>query len=205
MTALIEPLLHPVSIKDLRPTQMTVGLHEVALKRAVWRARVDRDGPEYLGHHMIPVVIGPKDRFHLIDHHHLARALFDEGVEHVLVHVMADLGRLSHDAFETFLDNRNWLHPYDAEGKRRSYKEMPKHIGKLDDDPFRSLAGAIRRSGGCAKVDTPYAEFLWADFLRRRLRRKDVEQAFDRTLDKALWLARSADAAYLPGWAGESR
>ena len=202
MSPVIEPLLHPVPVADLRPTQMTVGLREVALKRAAWRARVDHDGADYLGRHMIPVVVGPKGRFHLIDHHHLARALFDEGVAHVLVRVEADLSGLGHAAFETFLDNRNWLHPYDADGKRRPYSDMPKHIGKLHDDPYRSLAGAVRREGGFAKVDTPFAEFLWADFLRRRIRHKHVAERFEHALTKALDLARTREAAYLPGWAG---
>ncbi|MBS0475662.1 MAG: chromosome partitioning protein ParB, partial [Proteobacteria bacterium] len=38
----IEPLLHPVAIRDLRPTQMTVGIFEVEQKRAEWRARQQR-------------------------------------------------------------------------------------------------------------------------------------------------------------------
>jgi hypothetical protein len=203
MTVPLEPLLHPVRIADLRPTQMTVGLEEVALKRVEWRSRVERDGAEYLGRHMIPVVVGPKQRFHLIDHHHLARALFEEGVEHVLVRIEADLHRLSGGAFDTFMENRNWVHPYDADGKRRPCGEMPKHIGKLTDDPYRSLAGAVRRAGGCAKDETPYAEFLWADYLRRKLRRKDIEKGIGPILDKAVRLARSRDADYLPGWAGQ--
>ena len=36
----VEPLLHPVEIATLRPTQMTVGYREVARKRVEWRRRV---------------------------------------------------------------------------------------------------------------------------------------------------------------------
>ena len=70
------------------------------------------------------------------------------------------------------------------------------------DDPFRSLAGELRRAGGFAKDTTPYAEFLWADFLRRRIKRKLVEHDFDRALERALQLGKSMDAGYLPGWSG---
>jgi hypothetical protein len=70
------------------------------------------------------------------------------------------------------------------------------------DDPFRSLAGELRRAGGFAKDTTPFSEFLWADFLRRRLKRKNVEQDFARAVEKALELAKSRDADYLPGWCG---
>jgi hypothetical protein len=72
----------------------------------------------------------------------------------------------------------------------------------LIDDPFRSLAGALRRVGGYAKEVLPFSEFLWADFLRRRMRRKDVERDFAAAVEQALALARSEAADYLPGWCG---
>jgi len=83
-----EPILKPVAIADLRPTQMTVGIREVEEKRKRWRAESKMKGEEFLGKHMIPVVLGPKDRHYVIDHHHLARALHDEGVEDVMVTVV---------------------------------------------------------------------------------------------------------------------
>ena len=48
----------------------------------------------------------------------------------------------------------------------------------------------------------PYYEFLWADFLRRRIKRKLVDSDFDHALETALELAKSQDAIYLPGWCG---
>ena len=81
MLSVREPILKPVAIADLRPTQMTVGVREVKEKRKRWRDESKKKGAEFLGKHMIPVVLGPKDRHYVIDHHHLARALHDEGVE----------------------------------------------------------------------------------------------------------------------------
>ncbi|MDQ9783503.1 ParB-like protein, partial [Serratia marcescens] len=83
--------LQPVPLASLRPTQMTVGMIEVDRKRRQWLDHVAANGPDFLGSHMIPVVLGPKKVPWLIDHHHLARALLDEGVEHVLVSVVARL------------------------------------------------------------------------------------------------------------------
>lgn len=197
-----EPLLHSVELAELRPTQMTVGLIEVARKRHEWNARTDRDRPDFLGRHMIPVVIGPKGRRWMVDHHHLARALHEEGVVHVLVSVVADLAHLNSAAFLTYMDNRNWLHPFDEKGRRQDYDTLPKHIGKLADDPYRSLAGALRRAGGYAKADILYAEFLWANFLRQRIKISRLLDDFDACIRKALDLARSPGAAHLPGWAG---
>jgi hypothetical protein len=138
------------------------------------------------------------------DHHHLARALHDEGVQEIAVTVLANLSKLDADAFWTVMDNRNWMHPFDAKGRRRHYDDIPKTVTELIDDPFRSLAGELRRAGGYAKDTTPFSEFIWADFLRRRMKRKLVERDFQRAVEKALELGRSVDANYLPGWCGPS-
>ncbi|MBV8840832.1 MAG: chromosome partitioning protein ParB [Alphaproteobacteria bacterium] len=204
MTAVREPILKPVKISDLRPTQITVGMREVKEKRKRWREKQKdkKKGEEFLGKHMIPVILGPKQRPYVIDHHHLARALHDEGVEHVSITVVADLSRLEPDAFWFMMDNRSWMHPFDDDGRRRHYKDIPKSVDALVDDPFRSLAGELRRAGGYAKDTTPFSEFLWADFLRRRLKRAAVERDFEQAIETALQLAKSEDADFLPGWCG---
>ena len=198
------PALHPVAIAHLRPTQMTVGLREVERKRAEWRKREDLDGPDFLGRHMIPVVMGPKSVPYMVDHHHLVRALHDEGITHVLVSVLADVRHLKKQLFWTFMDNRNWAHPFDETGSRQPHDRLPRKIGAMQDDPYRSLAGDVRRAGGYAKDATPYSEFLWADFLRHRVGHKLLARDFERAVAKALTLSKSSDAAYLPGWCGPS-
>lgn len=202
MVAVQEPTLKPVAIADLRPTQITVGMREVNAKRKHWRDIKAKKGGKFLGAHMIPVILGPKDPHYVIDHHHLARALHEEGVKDVMVTVVSNLSMLESDAFWVVLDNRNWTHPFNDEGRRCGYKDIPKSVSNLIDDPFRSLAGELRRTGGFAKDTTPFSEFLWADFLRRRIKRKLVENDFDRALETAMKLAKSQDAIYLPGWCG---
>jgi hypothetical protein len=202
MVTVREPMLHPVAIDDLRPTQITVGMREVEAKRREWRSKSGDKGAEFLGRHMIPVILGPKDRYYVTDHHHLTRALHEEGVKQVLVTVMANLARLPLDAFWFVLDNHAWMHPFDDRGQRRGYADIPKSVKDLIDDPFRSLAGELRRAGGFAKDTTPFSEFLWADFLRRRIRRRAVEADFEAALRHALELAKGGEADYLPGWCG---
>jgi hypothetical protein len=197
-----EPMLTLVAIADLRPTQITVGMREVLAKRKHWRELAKKKGGNFLGRHLIPVILGPKQRHYVIDHHHLARALHDEGVKEIAVTVLANLSKLDADAFWIVMDNRNWMHPFDAKGRRRHYDDIPKSVTELVDDPFRSLAGELRRAGGYAKDTTPFSEFIWADFLRRRMKRKLVERDFQRAVEKALELGRSMDANYLPGWCG---
>ena len=202
MVAVRDPILKPVDIADLRPTQITVGMREVKAKQKGWREKKGKKGGEFLGKHMIPVILGPDDRHYVIDHHHLARALHEEGIKNVLVTVVANLRMVDRDTFWTFLDNRNWMHPFDDKGRRRHYKDIPKSVRDLVDDPFRSLAGELRRAGGFAKDTTPFSEFLWADFLRRRIKRKLVEHDFDRAIITAMKFAKSQEAIFLPGWCG---
>ena len=197
-----EPILHPTPLAELRPTQITVGMREVAVKRRGWRKKHGDKAGVFLAEHMIPVVLGPNERRYVIDHHHLARALHEEGVTSIATTLVADLRKLDKKAFWVFLDNRGWMHPFDDKGRRRDYDDIPPSIAQLVDDPYRSLAGELRRAGGYAKDTTPFSEFLWADFLRRRIDRKEIEKDFDRALKEALKLGRGPDANYLPGWCG---
>ena len=202
MTTIREPVLKPVSLKELRPTQITVGLREVGERRKRWQEKKGKKRDAFLGSHMIPVVLGPKEKHYLIDHHHLARALIEESVKKVFVTVVAMLDRLEEDAFWIVLDNRGWMHPFDANGRRQHYSDIPRSVEELVDDPYRSLASALRRAGGYAKDTMPFSEFLWADFLRRRIRHRMVVKDFEGALNEALRLSKQTDADYLPGWCG---
>ena len=196
------PLSHPVDIAELRPTQMTIGLKEAQTRAAHLKALAKQSADKLVRKHVIPVVKGPKDKYYVIDHHHLCCAMQLAGHEQVSIIVVLNLVQLEKDAFWVFMDNRGLVHPFDDQGKRRAYRDIPKSIEALLDDPFRSLAGALRRKGGYAKDTTPFSEFLWADFLRRRIDPKDVEKNFDAALEAALALAKKMDADYLPGWCG---
>jgi hypothetical protein len=198
-----EPVIHAVPILSLRPTQMTVGMIEVNEKRKRWEKAKAKKKDKDLAGHMVPVVLGPDNLHYVVDHHHMARALHDAGEKQVFISVIADLTMVQPDAFWGVLDNKRWVYPYDAKGERHHFKDIPKSVTGLKDDPFRSLAGALRRAGGFAKDTTPFSEFLWADFLRRRITRKDVDANFDKALKQALKLAKNKEiAVYLPGWCG---
>jgi hypothetical protein len=197
-----EPIVEPVPIESLRPTQMTVGMREVEDKRKRLSGQKGKKMGKFVGGHMIPVVWGPKERYYIIDHHHLTLALHKEGLEHVLVTVMSDLRTLELDSFWVVLSHHGWVYPYDHNGRRRDFADIPKSITGLKDDPFRSLAGELRRAGGFAKDTTLFSEFLWADYLRQRMKAKVVAVDFEAALEKALRLAKSPEAQYLPGWCG---
>ena len=196
------PLAHPAPIAELRPTQMTIGMREVKEKAEQIKKLKPHREKGFVEHHVVPVVKGPKSHLYVIDHHHLSYALLLAGETHIRVVIVLDLARLDKPAFLTFMDNRNLLHPYDSDGKRRGLPDIPRSIDKLADDPYRSLAGALRRAGGFAKDTTPFSEFLWADHLRRLVLRNRVEDDFSAALRDAYRIARHQDSDHLPGWCG---
>jgi hypothetical protein len=75
-------------------------------------------------------------------------------------------------------------------------------VEDLKDDPFRSLAGELRRAGGFAKDTTPFSEFLWADYLRGCVKPALVKEDFSAAMAKALAASKRKEASYLPGWCG---
>ncbi len=167
------PMTALVGIGDLLPTQMTVGLREVNIKRRRWRdaqSRKARD--QILASHTVPVVRWRGDSFYLIDRHHFIRALRDEGVKIVEVEIVDEFD--DHDVFDFWaaLSARGWMHAYDDKGRQHHCAAIPRSIDGLSDDPYRSLAGALRRAGGYAKNIAPFSEFSWANFLRNSNRPK---------------------------------
>lgn len=197
-----DPLPIGIPVSELRPTQMTVGFREVDIKGRQWRDADAEERVKILRRHVVPAVIGPKGRYYIVDHHHFTKALLDEDAGLVAVYVVADLAHLPKKEFWTFLDNNDWCHAYDAEGERCELAAIPKCLDDLDNDPYRSLVGELIRAGGCAKSPAPFHEFLWADFLRRRIKPQLVEKDFGGALLQALDLAKSGDAKSLPGWSG---
>ena len=192
--------LETVQIMDLAPTQITVGMREVDFRRRRWRKKHGHEVETFLDTHRVPVILGPDARHYLIDRHHLALALRKEGIWELPVSVVINMNGFGFDEFWANLENHGWTHPFDDEGRQRSYDDMPKSVDDLIDDPFRSLAGALKRAGGYAKDKTPFSEFRWADFLRGRIPRELVDRDFGRALALAMNLAESTQAAALPGW-----
>ncbi len=121
----------------------------------------------------------------------------------MLVTVVADLHYHDKDAFWTVCDHKSWTHPTTTPTACASTSTTSRNPSTpWWTTPNRSLAGELRRAGGFAKDTTPFSEFLWADFLRRNIKEKRIENDFSSALGRAMSLAKSKDADYLPGWCG---
>jgi hypothetical protein len=189
-------------LAKLRPTQMTLGFEEVARKRKEWRELDLRAKRSFLRAHRFPAVRGPGGHLYILDHHHLGRALVEEKVVSATTARVADLAHLEKREFWTAMALKGWTHPFDGRGRLRPFKDLPKRLCDMTDDPYRSLAFEVRRAGGYPKETTPYAEFLWADFFRRRIPRKILRRDPDAAVKRGVKLARGRDASHLPDWVG---
>ena len=192
--------LHEVEIHRLRPTQITVGLIEVADKRSMLEALKKHAQRDFLEEHPIPAVWGPDGKLYITDHHHLGRAASEASIDSGFFLVEDDFSKLPIAQFWPKMSAAHWAHPIDEQGRRRPFTEIPDHLEKLRDDPYRSLACFVRNAGGFDKTPTAYAEFLWADFFRSRVMIGPTRADFDSAVKQALVLAGSDAAAHLPGY-----
>lgn len=153
----------------------------------------------YIEKRPVPAVLGPDDEFYIIDHHHLSLALWQSDVDEVLIRVVSDLSDLPQIAFLRAMTTFGWLHPYDANGEKICPTRLPASLDKLRADAYRDLAWSVREDGGFHKTTVPFSEFTWANFFRKRIPPSLLCRDFDRAHTRAMRLARSRDARYLPG------
>jgi hypothetical protein len=196
----------------LRPTQLALGHIEVRNKTEKMSSFSKNEINDYLHENPVPIVIAAKDTPFLIDHHHLVRACWEAGVENVVTEVKADLSHLKAPEFWEVMRKSHWVHLYDQFGKG-PYEPglLPDDIRCMADDPYRSLAWAVRREGGFQKCDVPFSEFHWADFFRtHELIEKnrgahlehDQKTWFEEAISKALKLCKTDACKKLPGFLG---
>jgi hypothetical protein len=207
-------------IAALHPTQSSVGMAEVAIKAEKLKAKIEkRSESDFLGYlkkheKEEPVTIGPGGVFYITDHHHLARALSDIGVEETYCTIVDNLSGETPDAFWKQLEANNEVYLKDQNGESITPQELPASVKDLTDNPFRSLAGAVRESCGFQKGDPnssgeDYIEFRWADYLRAHwagtgIAIGDIDAKFANAASAALQLAAQKDAEHLPGFTGKT-
>jgi hypothetical protein len=111
------------------------------------------------------------------------------------------------------MEDSNEVYLKDQNGNAITPSDLPSSIKDLSNDPFRSLAGAVRESCGFEKSDKSssaedYLEFQWAEYLRAHWEQtgipaKDIDTNFGNATDAALHLAAQKDAMSLPGYTGK--
>ena len=112
------------------------------------------------------------------------------------------------------MEDDNEVYLKDQNGNLITPNDLPISIKDLRNDPFRSLAGAVREScgfekGGKSSSGEDYLEFQWANYFRAHwaqtgIPTKDIDTNFDDATDAAQHLAVEKDAASLPGYTGKT-
>ena len=191
-----------VLVKSLRPTQIAVGYKLVKAKRKGLQAREKKPQElvDFILANPIRAVVGPENQIYVVDHHHLAHALLDEGFKTAPVIILDDLSTLAMPEFWKAMEGKAWLHPFDGKGQEKPFTAIPNKVSKMEDDPYRSLAGFVRLEGGFEKTQTPFAEFVWADFYRKKISLKELKKDFDEAVKRAKKMASNKDASGLPGY-----
>jgi hypothetical protein len=190
-----------VDIAKLQPTQLVVGFEQVNEKVTKMQNLKHKKLEEYLFEHIVPIILGPNGTMFIIDHHHFCLAAQISNINNVYGKIIKDLSKSNSLEFWQFMEKNNYIWPYNTNGVKITLDEylllLPSEIKNLKDDPYRSLAGLVRKSGGFEKDLTPFSEFHWSNFFRNKI--PEVKLS-DETIDYALFLSKSADAKHLPGY-----
>src|SRR5215469_14892119 len=205
-------------LSNLHPTQTSVGMAEVRIKAEKLKDELQRRGERNFLKYLLkhdkeePVIIGPGGVFYITDHHHLARALYELNQSHTYCMIVDNLSNERVDDFWKSMEENNEVYLKDQNGKEITPSELPASIKDLSNDPFRSLAGAVRESCGFEKdakaaSGEDYLEFQWADYLRAHwshtgIAADDIDSNFDTATGAALHLAVQKEAMSLPAYTG---
>jgi len=194
------------ALDALRPLQGALGLEQVRYGAARIKEQPDKAWAA-LRADPIKVVAGPGGALFITDHHHGADAWRLAGYTTGLCQVAARPAFATVDAFWAGLQADHLVRLADAEGTPITPDQLPPNLASLPDDPYRTLAGHLRRAGGFCRsaMQLEFAEFTWADWLRTRpeLPIAAVRTASTSLVPVALALSRSAAAKDVPGYAGD--
>lgn len=195
-----------VAIDELFVTQFVVGMQEVEVRKQLIRTSKGHSTKAPQGLYQDKtgrMIVGPGGKLYLIDGHHLARALHDLSHKEMYVIVEHDWSHMSPKQFWKEMEKNDYCYLYDEKGEKQSYKKLPKSIGKLRDDPYRSLAWFVRKAGAFKNLGTPFQEFVWAEIFREMYPGLTNDpDTFLKIAKKAIKFARSKKAKKLdlPGF-----
>ena len=189
-----------ILIDDLRPTQLTLGLEDVARRAKKMALLGASELNVLLKKKSIPYVVGPKKEIYIVDHHHLCRALWIIDKKKALLgEELADWSDLDNKQFWKKMDSSGYCWAIDSHGHRRPYSAIPKHIRELTDNVWRSLARAVR-GRAFTNQDTPFQEFIWGDYFRTFMSERLIKQDFELAQKVATSISHLKEAEDLPGF-----
>jgi hypothetical protein len=192
------------SILQLKPTQFAVGMLEVDQKIEELKSLSKKQLKKYVFETPVPIVIAPFGGLYVVDHHHFLCVCYHLGVKKVRIEIRKDLSKskMNFSQFWLWMNKSKNMYPFCqfGEGPRKALY-LPRDIRGLADDPYRSLAWFVRKSGGFDNSEKNFAEFQWANFFRAKgLLDQHGTEGIKEALIVAAKLANSRAAKNLPGF-----
>jgi hypothetical protein len=154
------------------------------------------------------VIAVSDEELRVIDGHHMARILYLLGKQEAKVIVYYDeaLLELSEDEIWNLFRQNGWIHLRDRDRNSIHPHEIPRFIGDLNDDPFRSLAWMLKKLKVFKKTGVSFQEFIWADFLHSEFAEQGLDFDFstpkgyrDALKESVEIIARKPEVLELPG------
>jgi len=202
-----DPDPQKTEILENKPMQIPVGMIEVDNKRDALRDMKEKEADKWLLDHSVPYVEDYKDRKRPVDHHHEELAALKAGYHKVYTHRYLDhdlhhlIKDLPHEQFYAVTHAMGLFYDRDEHGVGpQDPSNLPKDPRGHTDDPFRSLAGEVRKREGYDKTSEPFAEFLWANYFRTRVKTHPTRADFEKAVAEAMALVHDPAARALPGY-----
>ena len=193
-----------IAVYDLHPTQKAVGMRQIESGVSEIEKMSNAQLNRFISEEKIPVIAGPDGNFYMTDRHHFVLSLHTargRRLPSLVAKVKKNWSMMSEQKFWQQMQRNNYIYLYDEHGSPLSdHTEIPDHITELKNDPYRSLAWAVRELGGFKKTDIPFAEFAWANYFRPLVDVGISDSEFDKAVSKAMQLAKSKSAKHLPGY-----
>jgi hypothetical protein len=207
-------------VRELSPLQGALGMVEVQAKANDIKQHC-ADEWKHLKRHPIEVIEGPESKLYIVDHHHGAAAWLMVNHPKAQCIIVDKRTSGSKDEFLAALekeceadlkgqakpDHKCKVHLEDKDGNKIT--RLPDNLAAMGDDQYRSLAWYVRNAGGFCRSNMDskdFAEFIWADWLRPRLKlpadwtRDDAKAA----TEAAMELVTSDAAKDVQGWVGKN-
>jgi len=192
-------------LKQLRPTQLCIGLAEIQGRINDFREDSLRQRQDYLRGKPVPLVRSAAGEFWMVDRHHRLRGLIELDQDATAFgYIALEVESTDRNAVLSDLESRGWLYLYDGRGLGPSpASALPETLLGLQDDPYRSLVWKLKKEKVIQAAPLiPFHEFRWGAWLRSRTLPPFHSLALDPALPAARALARSQAASHLAGWIG---
>lgn len=194
-----------IALNKLHPTQAFIGHDQIPFKVKKIEKKYKKEKlTSYLEKKWTPAIIGPDNKYWIIDHHHLSYALLHskvpESKKGLFIKVIFDWSNDNWSYFEEKMTANLFLYLKDDKFEAINFNNLPKDIKSLNDNPFRSLAYFAREKGCFKKVNIPFSEFLWGEYFYKQGIRIKPKNNYKLPLKLALKLCKEDAARDLPGF-----